>query len=293
MEGTIMKKFIILSAMLVFAGCALKGHQDQPSSSGAVNDSAGLDTSDNDEVKTPGEEIVTDKAEKKAPPPASKAASSASLNDVQGQTDEQIYNSATQVLAQSPNDFKALNALAMYHYKQGHLELARFLLNKALAANANAAGVYTNLGLVQLAQDERRDAIKSFRKALSLKSDDAVAAANLGAIYLQEKDYGKALPALETACSKDPKDSGVWNNYAVALMANQKFDQAEGIFKKLLKDNSPSKEVLFNYATLLIDDMSKFQDGLDVLNRLKFVGEPGDKQNRIIALENKAKAGLK
>jgi hypothetical protein len=39
--------------------------------------------------------------------------------------------------------------------------------------------------------------------------------------------------------------------------------------------------------------MGKYQEGLDVINRLKFVGGPADTRNRIITLENKAKAGLK
>jgi len=295
-----MKKYILILAIVGLAGCALRGSKSDSStdttpSEESAADSVSLDVDSNSTTpaaKAAADEKNTERAQEKAA--AVSAASKANLGEaVKAQSDESIYASATQVLAQSPNDVKALNALAMYHYKQGHVELARYLLNRALSVNANAMGVYSNLGLVQLAQDEKKEAIKSFRKALSIKNDDVVAAANLGSIYVQEKDYAKALPALEVACSKDQKDPAVWNNYAVALMVGQKFDQAAEIFKKLMKENAPGKEILFNYATLLVDDLNKYQDGLDVINRLKFVGEPGDKQNRIIALENKAKAGLK
>ena len=39
--------------------------------------------------------------------------------------------------------------------------------------------------------------------------------------------------------------------------------------------------------------LNKNQEGLDVLNRLKFVGTSPEMRNRINALENKAKAGVK
>ena len=47
------------------------------------------------------------------------------------------------------------------------------------------------------------------------------------------------------------------------------------------------------YETLLVDHMKQYNEGLEIINRLKFVGGPEDTRNRIIALENKAKAGLK
>ncbi|WP_374029726.1 tetratricopeptide repeat protein [Bdellovibrio bacteriovorus] len=216
------------------------------------------------------------------------------LNEaIKAQSDERIYQAATHILTQSPNDAKALNALAMYHYKRGRFDLCRYFLGKAIASNPKMAELYSNLGIVQLAQGERREAIKSFRKALDINSDEAVAAANLGAIYVQEKDYGKAQIVLETAYKRGVRDARVLNNYAIALTANRKYEKAQDLYEAVLKDNANNKEALFNYASLLVENMGKYQEGLEVINRLKFVGGPADTRNRIIALENKAKAGLK
>ena len=60
-----------------------------------------------------------------------------------------------------------------------------------------------------------------------------------------------------------------------------------------MKEQNNNREILLNYAILLIDHLNKFKEGVDVLSRLKFVGPPSESRNRIIALENKAKAGLK
>lgn len=227
----------------------------------------------------------------KTPPAPSQYAT---LNEaIKAQNDERIYAAATQILAQSPTDAKALNALAMYQYKKSRFELARYLLSKAISANPKSAPLHSNLGVVLLAMKENRDALKAFRKALEIDDEDSVAAANLGAIYVHEKDYAKALIVLETAYKEGLRDVRVLNNYGIALTASGKFDKAADMYKAVLKEQANNRETLFNYASLLVDHMGKYQEGLEVINRLKFVGGPGETRNRIIALENKAKTGLK
>lgn len=212
---------------------------------------------------------------------------------IKAQSDDRIYQAATQILIQSPNDVKSLNALAMYHYKRGRFDLSKYLLNKAISANPKTAELYSNLGITQLAQNEKREAIQSFRKALSTNPNEAVAAANLGSIYVQDKDYSKAQVVLEMAYRKGMRDARILNNYAIALTGQKKYSQAQDMYKAILKENGNNKEALYNYATLLVDQMGQYQEGLELINRLKFVGGPADTRNRIIALENKAKAGLK
>ncbi|WP_374078109.1 tetratricopeptide repeat protein [Bdellovibrio bacteriovorus] len=282
-----MKKIIVLFALLGLAAC----------SSDPVKE-----TKTDAPVHTVTEAPVAEKEEPKPvvaeepvrPQVPTTPSQYAALNEaIKSQSDERIYQAATQILTQSPNDAKALNALAMYHYKRGRFDLCRYLLSKAISSSPKMAELYSNMGVVQLAQNEKRDAIKSFRKALEINNDEAVAAANLGAIYVQEKDYGKAQVVLETAYKKGVRDPRVLNNYAIALTAHRKYEKAEDLYQMVLKDSANNKEALYNYATLLVDNMGKYQEGLEVINRLKFVGGPADTRNRIIALENKAKAGLK
>jgi Flp pilus assembly protein TadD len=225
-----------------------------------------------------------------------------SLNEaIAGQNDEAIYAASTKILMVSQGDIKALNALAMFHFKKGRLDLSRYLLLKAISLNPKSAELHSNLGIVQLSQNEKRDAVISFRKALEIEPDEPIAATNLGSIYVIEKDFAKAQVALEMAFKKGIHDPRFLNNYAITLTALGKFEKAEELYKLAIKEpqiNGASgagvnKEVLFNYAILLIDRMSKYQDGLDILSRLKFVGGPAESRNKIIGLENRAKAGLK
>lgn len=284
-----MRKLLASFFLMFLAGCA----SDSVKESGGQAGSTDVITSEPPEASRLEEAKSAAAPEDVARPatPATPSQYSALNEAIKLQNDERIYQAATQILTQSPNDTRALNALAMYHYKKGRYTLSRFLLGKGIAASPKASELYSNLGIVQLAQNEQREAIKSFRRALELNSEDGVAAANLGAVYVKERDFTKANIVLETAYRRGIRDLKVLNNFAVALTAQRKFERAEEIYKMLVKDN-PSKESLYNYATLLIDNMGKYSEGLEVINRLKFVGGPPETRNKIIALENKAKAGL-
>lgn len=215
------------------------------------------------------------------------------LNEaIKQQNDEQIQKASGEILTQNPKDGRALNALALVYYKRGRFEAAQYLLNKALVSNPNSSEVYGNLGTVLIAKNDRREAVKMFRKALSLNPDDALVGANLGALYVQEKDYSKALLALEVPVKKGMKDQKILNNYAISLAAKGRVKDAADIYQRILKENPSQKEVMLNYSILLIDDMKKYQEGLDLLNRLKFVGPAPESRQVIKDLEIKAKAGL-
>lgn len=212
---------------------------------------------------------------------------------VKAQGDDDIAKASSRLLLQNPKDIRALNALALVNYKRGRFDTALYLLNKASAQNGNNSEVHSNLGLVYLATQEKREAVRAFKKALEINSQDAVAAANLGSIYAQEKDFNKAVIALEIAYKRGFRDAKVSNNYAISLVATGKKAEAESIYKNLIKENASSKEVLFNYIVFLVDHEQRYKDAIEYINRLKFVGVPPESRNRIIALENKAKAGLK
>ena len=287
-----MKKIIFVLTLLSLAACSSSPSKievaDSPLQTG--------DTSGNRAESMPipkedaSDEIIKEKV---VAPPAPQSQYDALNDSIKAQNDEKIYTTASQILSQTPTDLKALNAMAMFNYKKGRFDVAKYLLSKGTSYHKNSSELYSNLGIVLLAQNERREAIKAFRKALTLNSNDQVASANLGAIYVQEKDYAKAAIALETAYSRGLRDAKILNNFGIALAATHKYERAEDVYKAALKDQSNSKEVLLNYAILLIDNMGKMNEGLEVINRLKFVGLSSESRNRINALENKAKAGVK
>ena len=234
----------------------------------------------------------TEVEERVAPVPIPSSMYTALNDAIKNQNDDAIQKFSTEILTQNPKDVRALNSMALVYYKKGRMDAAQFLFNKAIAANPTFSELHSNLGLVHLAKNERREALKSFRKALEINSRDYIAAANAGSIYAQEKDYNKAALALEIPIQRGTKDVKILNNYANALVATGRVKEAAEIFEKILKDNPSNREAMLNQAILLIENMQKNKEGLDLLNRLKFVGAPQDSREVIKSLENKAKAGL-
>lgn len=222
------------------------------------------------------------------------ASSEDALNQmIKKQSDAEIAKTANDLLMANPTNGKALNALGITNYKKGKYKAAEFFLNKALKTNSNEAGLYNNLAMVKLAQGEQREAVQLLKVGLTHKSDDVGILTNLGAIYVGQKDYSNAEVALETVYKRGTKDIKVGTNYATSLAANKKYPEATSVYKKLLADNGSSREIMLNYSIHLVENTKDYKQGLDVINRLKFVGVPEGARNLINDLENKAKSGLK
>jgi Flp pilus assembly protein TadD len=294
MKNKLASLIFTVSMIHFVAGCSSSSekadsNQDIPTKSYAAEDvSPDAGTSEKPAKKS----LVTSK---KSDAKAKTKEEKASVLDeaIQSQNDDQIIRSASQVLMGQPQDLKALNSIAMAYYRKGRYSLSESILKKALTVNQNTSALYSNLGVVLLAQGEKREAAQNFKKALQLNGEDTVAAANLGSVYVQEKNYSKANLTLEIAYLQGFREIKIMNNYAVALAAEKQYEKAEEIYREIIKKQPSHREALFNFAILLIEDMKKYNEGLEIIQKLKLFGGPGDSRNRIIALENKAKAGLK
>lgn len=281
------KLFFILLSFLILAGCS-----SNPKTSDSATSSATGGTSEQTAAKVAATKEVEVDSEIKKNEKADPKIVSELETAIKSQNDAVIAKTASQVLIQNPNDVLALNALAMTNYKNGRFEAAKYLLNKAMSLNSEKAELHSNLGLVLLAQNEKRDAIQSFRKALQIDSRNAVAAANLGSIFIQEKDFSKALISLEVAYNRGLKDPKVLNNYAIALFANGKQTEAGSIWARLAKDHPQFREGLVNHIGYLVEHEKKYKEGIEFINRIKFVGVPAEIRGRVNSLETKAKNGL-
>lgn len=282
--------FIVLACSVV-SGCSSTSEQSQSTNGSANEPLPQIDGQTS--AQKPAQSENTEAEEIVAPVPVAVSMYAVLNEAIKNQNDQAIQKSATEILTQNPKDTRALNAMGLVYYKKGRFDAAQFLFNRAIAANNTSSELYNNLGLVHLAKNERREALLAFRKALEVNSRDHIAAANVGSIYAQEKDYIKAAIALEIAFKKGTKDIKILNNYANALTATGRVKEASEIFEKILKENPTNREAMLNHAILLIENMQKNKEGLDLLNRLKFVGVPQESRDLIKSLENRAKAGLK
>ncbi|MBY0384837.1 hypothetical protein K2X05_06725, partial [bacterium] len=101
----------------------------------------------------------------------------------QSKNQKELFNIAGQILSQNPNDAQALNALALHHIQKGEWGAARLLLERALEKNKDVAGLYNNLGVIDLREESLESAYLNFKTAYSKDSRNSNVLNNLGSIY--------------------------------------------------------------------------------------------------------------
>lgn len=283
---------LVVAALLVstLAACSSSEKSSEKEEGSGGSDTISVDAP----AHSSASHSKTDSGEPAAPPAKapSPQQSANALNDAHKKGDDELLQRvASGLLAQNPNDAKALHSLGLVNYRRGRYLAAMYYFNNALKHNPNMSDCYTNMGLTQLALDERRDAIRSFKKAMELNANDGAAAANLGSIYASEGDYVKAQMVLDRAIKAGVKDSRIYNNYGIALTATGKYEDAKEIYKEAIKLDRNNRDALFNFAILQVDHLNDWNGGLDTLNQLRFLGLADGMRDRINALENKAKSG--
>ena len=215
------------------------------------------------------------------------------LEALQSQNVPEIIRTASAVLALYPKDIKALNALAMAHYRNGRHTMAKFFLNKAIKLSPEHSALHSNYALVLLAQGERREAMQAMKRALSIDPKDVVANANLGSMYAKERDFQKALPLLELAERSGISEPRILHNYGAALAVKGEHQKALELYRKVLDREPSSKETVLNLAILQVIHLNNMSGGRESLDRLKAMSPPAEWRNLIKDLENRVEVGLK
>lgn len=202
---------------------------------------------------------------------------------------QQVQDEAARILVANPDDVVALNALAMFNYRQKKVGAAKLLLARAIEKGEPRAAVLNNYGLTLLSEGDEVAAAEQFKKALRLDEGHAEANANLGAYYAKGGDWKKALPRLEAAWKSGRQDTSIANNYALALKAEGETEKARKIFEEAYKRNNKDAILLLNYAALMIETLNRPKEGLPLVYRVKFLEtERKDVITRANQLERKA-----
>lgn len=205
-----------------------------------------------------------------------------------------IQDEAAKILGTSANDPVALNALAILQLRRDRPKAAKLLLARAIEKNPPSASLTNNLGVVLLAEGEQEAAIGEFKKALRIEDRHPEASGNLGSIYARGGDLMKAYPLLETAYQANRSNVLIATNYGIALRARKEFETARKVYEEAYKSNSSDVNLVLNYAIVLIEDLNRPKEGLDLVYRVKFLeNQRKDVLTRVNALEKKAKSELK
>jgi tetratricopeptide (TPR) repeat protein len=161
---------------------------------------------------------------------------------------EALYQDALSILGKHPNDganvrAKVLGDLGSFRARQGRLNEAKDILEKALAEASAALGerdsgtaslksclgqVYFMQGQAREAESLLKDAVEIQRMGLASVADRVIAESALGAIYTQEGRYSAAEPILQQAAEEARELGESHPTYASALTTLADLYRAEG-----------------------------------------------------------------
>lgn len=111
-------------------------------------------------------------------------------------------------------------------------------------------------------QGEYESALKHALAAVEVYKCNADYYTTLANIYRHLDNYQEAVNAAKTACDLRPQDAMMWNNAAMILAEEKKFDRAKSAYQYALQLEPESPYIHFNYSLLLLaqDDPEAWEE---------------------------------
>jgi tetratricopeptide (TPR) repeat protein len=163
----------------------------------------------------------------------------------------------------SSRDAEALVDLGNVYLRQGRLDAAEQVLQKAIGINPDLPAAHNLLGLVRLRNADSRSAEAEFREAIRLDPDLAEAHNNLGNLLAEEGDLRQATFHFKKAIAADPENVDAHYNLGQALAAG-------GSMRDALNE--------FQVAVRIKPDLAKAHCDLGRL--LAILGRPGEAEQQ-------------
>jgi Flp pilus assembly protein TadD len=252
------KPIVFILSLLFLWGCSSADKQSDGESSNTLEANSGSESSPSSKSEAPPQEV-------------SKKTSSELSKAFDRKDYKEMFAIAGQILTQNPNDAHALNTLALYHTQKGEWGAARLLIERALEKNKDMAGLYNNLGVIALREDNLEAAYNYFKTAYAKESRNPNVLNNLGSIYVKYLDYSRGEKLIEDAYSYLSDSTSVANNLAIIKRSQGQYDQAATLYQKIIDKDPRNVSTLLNYAILQIEYMKKYAEGEKLLNKLEFL----------------------
>ena len=199
---------------------------------------------------------------------------------------ENIYRKLDQ---SQPGNYDVLRHLGILKQDLGQYEDAYNFFIKAIEVKPDGFEAINNLGTIHLFNKNRDLALKCFEKSLSINSKYIPTINNLSGLYHRMNDAKLSIKYAKLALSLQPDNSFTNNQYAKALVLNNRLTDAIKIFRSLSKEHPNDSNFKINLATSLrengeIDEANQIiKNGFDQeYKQIDFFGYyVSDKKNKL------------
>jgi len=198
------------------------------------------------------------------------AARLASLLRDGGEFDDAV-NVLRDTVRVSGTNAKIYTELGLIYIAQKRLELAQLVLAKAAELDAKDPAVYNAFAVLALRQGKAQEAFERFDQAVSLDPSFIDARFNKAAVLLDAGDYSRARAELTTIVEKRPDDYAAYVSLGVAQRGLKDFAAARTTWDRVIKEapkrSTPRADAMFDVAILATDYMNDAAAGKAALER--------------------------
>lgn len=138
------------------------------------------------------------------------------------------------ILGQYPDHAGALHIMGLVHYRQGALDQARPLLERATARCPDSAEIWSNLAACLHDLDALEAGEAAARNSLALNENAAGTWNNLGNLLRKRGAYGEAEASFRRALALQPLLEQAWNNLGTVLRSQHRLPEAEAAYQEAL-----------------------------------------------------------
>jgi tetratricopeptide (TPR) repeat protein len=171
----------------------------------------------------------------------------------------------------SGTNAKIYTELGLIYIAQKRLELAQLVLAKAAELDAKDPAVYNAFAVLALRQGKAQEAFDRFDQAVSLDPSYLDARFNKAAVLLDAGDYPRAKVELTTIVEKRPDDYAAYVALGVAQRGLKDFPEAkktwDHVIKEAPKRSTQRADAMFDVAILASDYMNDAAGAKAALDR--------------------------
>ncbi len=161
--------------------------------------------------------------------------------------------------------------LGLIYVAQKRLDLAQLVLTKAAELDAKDPAIYNAFAVLALRQGKAQEAFERFDQAVSLDPSYLDARFNKAAVLLDAGDYVRAKAELTTIVEKRPDDHAAFVALGVAQRGLKDFAAAKTTWDRVIKEaprrSAPRADAMFDVAILQLDYMNDAAGGRTALER--------------------------
>ena len=166
---------------------------------------------------------------------------------------------------------KIYTELGLIYVAQKRLDLAQLVLTKAAEIDAKDPAIYNAFAVLALRLGKAQEAFERFDQAVSLDPSYIDARFNKAAVLLDAGDYARAKAELTTIVEKRPDDHAAFVALGVAQRGLKDFAAAKASWDRVIKEaprrSATRADAMFDVAILQLDYMNDAAGGRTALER--------------------------